>query len=197
MGHGKWTAPMILDIQKSSESLRMATRGGITWCGKKPGSLGVSNQHIYLLLHLSVSVHFHVWLCTHMNFHMFKTKTYNCWMFTEELKPLQLGIRWSFPHRLWVWLPQLLPRSPGSLIMPPWMSKAPMEQEPNSTPLTSVSHALELSSSPHLPSKLCSLTRFLSQVFSSCWVYHLFIYYLNSYKGSEFHRAFPGQHSKD
>lgn len=49
-----------MDIQKSSESQSMATGGEITLCGKKPGSLGVGNEHMHLLRHLSVSAYFHV-----------------------------------------------------------------------------------------------------------------------------------------
>jgi len=61
-----------MDIQKSSESLSVATSGGNKWlCARrsleKPGFMGIRNWHAHLLPHLSLSVHVPTWLCTHMH----------------------------------------------------------------------------------------------------------------------------------
>ena len=84
---------MIIDIQKSSESLSVATSGGNNdGVAREAWIEGLRNGPMHLLLHLPLCTfscmnrHTHA----HVNPHMFKTKTHNCWMLTEELWPLSL-----------------------------------------------------------------------------------------------------------
>lgn len=149
MGHGKWRS---IDDHGYLEILRKPECGCQWWDNtvwlKKPGLMGIRNQQTSVSM--SVYVHFHVWICTHahVNSHLFKTRTHNCWIPTEELKSLQLWIRYL--RSLWVCFSHLRPHSSGALMVPHWSSKAPWNRNQAAPSPSSVSHVGELSSVPQL-----------------------------------------------
>lgn len=146
-------AQTIIDIQTSSESLSLATSGGNNdGVAREAWLEGLRNGPMHLLLHLPLYTfscmnrHTHA----HVTPHVFKTKTHNCWMLTEELWPLSLWIQWSLSHGPWSLLfptPFSLPRCPrsASSIIP-----GPVEQEPNSTSLRISEPCWDVSSPPQL-----------------------------------------------
>lgn len=146
---------MIMDIQKSSESLSVATSDrSHDRVLEKPGFMAVRSWHRHLLLHLSLSVHFPAWICTHMHMWAFtwarpKHTSVGCWWRgytffcyeSGEVFLLASGVSFSL----------IFPQSPGALSMPPWSSKDPWNRNQTAPPSTSVSPVGELSSTPPSP----------------------------------------------
>lgn len=158
MGHGKSIA---IEDHGYSEILRKLECGCKWWDNtvwlQKPGLMGVRNQQRVFYVCLSyMSMYEYAHTCT-CEFYLVKTQTHKCWMLTEELKVLQLWIRWSLLRSIWVYLSYLLPHAPGAL-----MVQGSLEKEPKSTPSRRPSEpcwGVVLNSSP-VPKYICCLSCF-------------------------------------
>lgn len=121
----------------------------MTICLRKPSLVVVRNRHVRRLPHLSLSVTFRAWICTHV--HMWarpKHTSVGGWRKNYGLFGYESGE--VFLTVSGVCFSLLFSQSPGALNVSSWSSKAPWSRKQTAPPSRSASPVVELSSTPRL-----------------------------------------------
>lgn len=195
MGHGKWTATDnhgYSEIPRKPECVRQWWDDTV-W-SKQPGFglIGIRNQPTHLLLHLSVSVHVHGWICIHMH---------TCTLTCSTPKHTTVGSsqrNWSLfsydSGEVLLTVPEAGFPTPSSLSRCPDCSLEAGTKQHSSTSVSPVRWYPQ----PRSPfSQNISFAFHAVQARCSGAAEPTIYLYMISYNGSVFYRGFPGHNSKE